>query len=446
MNCAECRENLVACLEGLLEAEQSHQCQAHLESCAACRAEYGAITRLQERLAARGRAAAEVSLVEPVMRVVRQRQIEPERTTLMSLLFKSRWGFGLGAAATAAAIILIIALAAPKAQAKAIEVLVEGAKAVAHLTSIHLRGQVRSPAAENFSDIQPKSTFTSIELWKQVEPELKWRVEKPGRVSAMDGQTTLLFVKPMNLAMKIPQPTPAAFDNGWLLKIADLSNTISNELRHAVAKRWQLSVAAQPGADGRPKSLVTVEAKAGLPDDDYLKNKSFQTADTRRVYRFDAQTQLLEAVQVFLVGKTGETLIFEVSQIEYNQTFDPGLFQVALPANVNWYKEELQKLPDNDKYAALTAQEAARAFFEACGREDWVEAEKFFPMRIDDLFRQYLGGLQLVSVGEPITSKATGPDLFVPYEIKLKGGGNKKMNLHLRKDRQTGRWFYCGGL
>ena len=119
---------------------------------------------------------------------------------------------------------------------------------------------------------------------------------------------------------------------------------------------------------------------------------------------------------------------------------------MALPDNVNWYKEELQKLPDNDKYAAMTAQEAARALFEACGREDWVEAGKFFPMQIPEILRQYLGGVQLVSVGEPFTSKATGPDRFVPYELKLKGGGNKTMNLHLRKDAQTGRWFYCGGI
>jgi len=352
----------------------------------------------------------------------------------------------LGAAATAAAIVVIIALATPKAQAKAADVLARGARAVAKLTSIHLRGQVRSPAAENFGDIEPASEFTSIELWKQFEPDLKWRVEKPGRVSAMDGQSTLLFLKPMNMAMKSPQRTRSAFDNGWLLQIADLSNTISNELKHATAKGWKLSLADEQGADGRAKSVVTVEAKAGLPDDDYLKNKTFATADTRRVYRFDSQTELLEAVRVYLSGTNGETSIFEVSQIDYNQAFDPGLFQVALPANVGWYKEELQKLPDNDKYAAMTAQEAARALFEACGREDWVEAGKFFPMQIPEILRQYLGGVQLVSVGEPFTSKATGLDLFVPYELKLKGGGNKTMNLHLRKDKQTGRWFYCGGI
>jgi anti-sigma factor RsiW len=79
MNCAECRENLVACLEGLLEAEPARQCQAHLESCEACRTEYAAINRLQERLTARGRVAAEVSLVEPVMRVLHQRQISSQK-------------------------------------------------------------------------------------------------------------------------------------------------------------------------------------------------------------------------------------------------------------------------------------------------------------------------------------------------------------------------------
>ena len=114
---------------------------------------------------------------------------------------------------------------------------------------------------------------------------------------------------------------------------------------------------------------------------------------------------------------------------------------------MNWYSEQLQKVPDNDKYAALSAKDSAQALFEACGREDWAEAAKFFPMPIPDVFRQVLGGLELVSVGEPFTSQGSGPgDVFVPYEIKLKGDGVKKMNLHLRKDAQTGRWFYCGGI
>ena len=314
MNCAECRENLVACLEGLLEAEQSRQCQAHLENCEGCRAEHAALGRLQARLAARGRMAAEVSLVEPVMRVVRQRKIEPERTTLLSLLFKSRWGFGLGAAASAAAVILIIALAAPRAQARAADVMARGARAVAKLTSIHLRGQLRTLPADNFEYIDAERDFYPIELWKQLKPELKWRVEKPGRVVLMDGQQTLHYIKTTKVAVKLPQPTPSAFDTEWLHRIANLSNTISNELRLAQAQGWKLDLTEETGADGRLKSIVSVMAKCGLPDDDYTRNKFFHDADTRRVYRFDAQSERLEAVQIYLVRSSGEAAATAVRQ------------------------------------------------------------------------------------------------------------------------------------
>ena len=54
MNCAEFRDNLVACAEGLLDREAMIQCEAHLRVCAECRAEQQAIAGLQQRLVARG--------------------------------------------------------------------------------------------------------------------------------------------------------------------------------------------------------------------------------------------------------------------------------------------------------------------------------------------------------------------------------------------------------
>jgi hypothetical protein len=444
MNCAECRDNLVACLEGLLEAEQSRQCQAHLESCEACRAEYAGITRLQERLVARGRVAAEVSLVEPVMRVVHQRQIEPERTTLMSILFKSRWGFGLGAAASAAAAILIIALATPKAQAKAADVMAKGARAVANLTSIHLRGQLRTEPQDNFSYINKDRDFYPIELWKQFEPALAWRAEKPARVAVMNGQSTVMFIKSANLAVKAPTPLPSAFDTEWLHKLANLSNTITNELKNTLARGWKMNVTEERATDGRDKAVVTIETRSGVPDNDYCKNMFMMNADTRRVYRFDAQTELLEAVQIYLVGKTGEVLIFDLQQIDYNQPIAPAVFQLQLPANVNWYQNEMQKLPDNEKYAAMTAEQAARAYFDALSRQDWTEAEKFRRSTVDEQTRELVGGLDLISVGEAFTSQGY-PGRLVPYELKLKNGKVIKHSIALKKDTKTGRWFVDGG-
>ncbi len=445
MNCAECRDNLVACIEGLLGDEESLQYQTHLETCAACRAEYAAIAKLHQQFVERGQAAADVSIVEPVMRRVLHDQTKQERNTIMSKLF-TRWGLGLTAAAGAAAIILIVVLALPKTQAAAAEVMAKGAQAVANLTSIHLRGQVRTPPAENFGYPDPASDFVTIELWKQFEPDLKWRIEKPGRVAVMDGQSTVLYIKPTNTGMKVPRPAASAFDTDWLHKIANLSNTITKDRDNAIAKGWKLNLAEERAADGRTKSIVTIEAKSDLPDNDYLKNQQFDYSDTRRVYRFDAQSGLLEAVQIYLTRSSGDVLIFEVNQIDYNQPIDPTVFHLDLPANVNWYQEP-QKLTDNEKYAAMTAQQAARALFEACGREDWTEAAKFFPMPIPEMLKQFLGGCQIVSLGEPFTSQGAGPsDQFVPYEIRLKNGGLHKLNLHLRKDPQTGRWFFEGGI
>ena len=442
MNCAECQERLVASVEGLLEGEESLQCQAHLESCATCRAEEAAVARLQKRLAAHGQAAAGVSLVVPVMRRVRAVQTKQESDSIMRKLF-TPWGFGLGTAATAGIVLLGIFLFSPKTAATAAEVMARGAKAIAKLSSVHLRGQLRTPPADNFSAITPDADFVTLELWKQFEPELKWRVEKPGRFVVMDGQSTIHYMRPANVAVKV-QASRSAFDTDWFHRLANLSDTITDELKNAAAKGWKLSLTEARAADGRVKSTVTVMATSGLPENDYLKNKFFDDADTRRVYRFDAQSELLEGVQIYLTGKAGEVLIFELQQIDYNQPIAPAVFHADLPADVKWYQEPRNQ-PGDEKYAALTPEQAARAFFEACGRSDWAEVGKFWPAPMDDRLKQFLGGLELVSLGQPFTSQGYG-GRFIPYEIKLKEGGVKKHNLAVRNDNPLKRWFVDGGL
>ena len=444
MNCVECRDNLVACAEGLLEADQSLQCRTHLEGCADCRAEYEAIACLQEKLIASGRSAAAVSLAGPVMHRVLQARKEPHWIQIMSTLFKNRWGLGLGATAAVAAAMLIMLSSAPKAQATAAAVMTKGAQVMAKLTTVHLRGQLRTDPGDNFSSIDANSDFCTIELWKQFSPQPKWRVDKPGRIALMDGQSTLLYLKePANTAVKIPQVTSSAFDTEWLHRIANLSETITLEVKHAQQQGWKLELTEELGADGKSKSIVTVHAKSGLPDDDYVKNKFFHDADTRRVYRFDGETGRLEAVQIFLNKSSGETQIFDLTQIDYNQPIAPEIWQLDLPANVNWYKEP-QKLPDNEKYASMTADQAASAFFEACGRSDWKEVEKFMSP-VNTRTKNRLGGLAVIKLGDSFSSDAYY-GRFVPYEIKLKSGEVLKHNLAIRNDNPTHRWQVDGGL
>ena len=449
MNCAECRENLIACAEGLLSREEARECHAHLESCAECRAEYRAVTSLQQRLIVRGQSAAQVSIVEPVMRQVLQNKEEKEKETIMSLILKHRWGFGLGTMAAATAIVLAAFLALPQARATATEIMTRGAQTMAKLTTVHLRGQLRTLPQDNFSYINPDRDFVPVELWKQFEPTLKWRIEKPNRVVVMDGQSTVMLIKPRDggeaIGVKFPRRSTSAFDTEWLHRIADLSTTLSNQLRNAQDRSWKLDLSEETGTDGRLKSVVTVMAKTDVPNNDYCRNTFLQDADTRRVYRFDAQSERLEAVQVYLEKPGGEVLIFDLSHIDYNQPIDPSVWHLKIPADVKWatLPGQIPVLPDNEKYASMTAEEAAHSFFEACSREDWTEAEKFMSP-ITDRVKEYLGGLKIISLGESFTSQAYG-GRFVPYEIELRGFV-KKHNLALRKDNAAGRWQVDGGL
>ena len=50
----------------------------------------------------------------------------------------------------------------------------------------------------------------------------------------------------------------------------------------------------------------------------------------------------------------------------------------------------------------MTPLEAARAFFEACAKEDWNEVQKFESV-VDDRMKEYLGGLKIVSLGKTVS-------------------------------------------
>ncbi len=261
----------------------------------------------------------------------------------------------------------------------------------------------------------------------------------------MDGTSTVLFIKP-DYGVKYPNPSSSAFDTQWLHELASLSKTLDQELAAIKAHGWPVTLSQDQGADGKPKSVITVEAKSGLLTSDYLKNKFFATADTRRVYVFDDQSELLESVNIYAHSDSGDKLVFKLDEIEYNQPIDPSVFQFQAPTNVVW-EQPMQILPDNAKYAAMTSEQAARALFEACGQQDWTEAGKFFnPLTGTE--KQMLGGLQVVSIGTHFTSAISlisGAE-FVPYEITLTNGEVKKWNLSLKRDKATSRWYVDGGI
>jgi hypothetical protein len=448
MNCQACREEFAAHLEGLLDEIRQAQFDSHLAGCPACQAELQEVRQLTARLASqRGSVQGDspifaetkigtvpaVSLESVVMgRIVHLQALEIRRLKMRKRLRV----LGISGAMAAAIAVLLLAsfwFAEPAAAERAAaEALAQGAEATPNPSSIHIVAKVRTIAHDNFMMIGEKYDFVRVDVWKQFGDKSKWRVEKPGRVVVMDGESTVMLIRPDHV-VQFPHATPAAFDTGWLLALTEVQDMITHELRAAQARKWDLKLDHVTTGAG-DKVLVTVEAKSGLPAGDYLKNKFFEDADTRRVYRFDAKTKRLEGFDAYLHGADGDVLILSVERIEYDRPIDATVFTLKLPDKVSLLRGP-ERLPDNEKYERMTPEQSARAFFEACGKRDWDEARKFMSP-CDERMQSYLGGLQIVRLGTPFQSKGYG-GWFIPYEIKV----SAKAKIVVRNDKPAKRYL-----
>jgi len=74
MNCAECKEMLVAYLEGLLEDPQKEEVTEHLKDCHACQSESAELTALHGRLVKNGKALSDSRLEDKVLNQIIQEQ------------------------------------------------------------------------------------------------------------------------------------------------------------------------------------------------------------------------------------------------------------------------------------------------------------------------------------------------------------------------------------
>lgn len=104
-----------------------------------------------------------------------------------------------------------------------------------------------------------------------------------------------------------------------------------------------------------------------------------------------------------------------------------------------------------EQYTGMTPEQAAKTLFEACNREDWTEAAKFFKGRpLSDKFKNIYGGLQVVSLGKPFNAwDRNGRKcyaVFVPYEIRLKNGEVHKWQLAIRCENLDNGWQEDGGM
>ena len=147
-----------------------------------------------------------------------------------------------------------------------------------------------------------------------------------------------------------------------------------------------------------------------VPPTDYLRNKYIEDSDHLDGVPVRCRERSCWKTCRFTSTTTApDVLVLRLAPAEYNIDLDPALFQLQLPSNVI-RSTTLTILSDNEKYEQMTPKEAAAAFFAACAKEDWNELLKYLgrtavPQRTKD----YLGGLEVLELGEPFRSRGRMP-------------------------------------
>jgi outer membrane lipoprotein-sorting protein len=462
MNCSQCRELLVGYIEGLLDDNLNQAVKSHLDICAECRKELEQVSSLQKRLVANGASHGQNDLENAVMdRIVREQALklrkanqDKHQVNIWRFIMRSPITRLTAAAVILVAIVVSAALwnrtiptVIPTASASAVQVLTDAAKAVEDVQSIHIKARMRTLPHDNMGMIGLKYDFVPIEMWKKINDAgfVLWRIEKPGRVVVTDGNSTTMLIRP-NHVVKGEKPYPIGSFDSWYGHLMNVDKIIDNALKNTMNQSGdQLCMRNEVLKEGTELVIEIESAAQGDYTNDWCKNKFITDSDHKKVYRFDAETKLLKGFEVFVHTDKKDVLVFEVNDIEYNPQIDDALFTLELPKDVIWLQDP-KVLPDNEKYVNMTPKQAAEAFFKACSEKNWDEVLKFWSMSaIDEELKGYLGGLEVVSLGEPFKS-GRYPGWFIPYEIKFKNGDTKKWNLAVRNDNPAKRFVVDGGI
>jgi len=456
MNCIDCKEKLVELLEGLLPESQRQIVEGHLADCPACQAELNELKELGKRLTSNSKTWQQTNLENVVFdRIIREQNLklkQADRINRQFRIWRKIMNSKITKLAAAAVIIIAVVLSITFLNksiptASAAQILQDAIDAVSDVWSVHMKAQMRTRPNENFSFIGLDCDFVPIEMWKYTDENglVQWRVEKSGRVLLMNGQSTTMLIRP-NGGVLVEKPLPLGCFDSWSGRLLNVHDLLDNELQRAKNNPDREVCLWHKEIEGQDKIILEVEVAADVPEGDYLRNSFITGSDHLKVYQFDAKTKLLEGLQVNVHAENKDVLIFEITDIEYNTELDDSVFALDLPENMNWYGQP-KKLSDNEKYEKMTPKEAATAFFQACAEEDWEEVLKFKTLsRVPEWLRKY-GGLEIIKIGEPFKSDGyCRLGWFVPYEIRLKSGKVKKMNLAIRKDNPAKRFVVDGGL
>lgn len=435
MNCAAAKQQWSENL-GDLQHPLTDSLRQHLAECPECRKCFEQEQKLFHAIRPQQRMTASQHFKERVMNVIVAEETKEREQKKWQIKPLPRWAF----VAVLTTLLISTAAMLPRGlrlfQSPSLRLLAQSVQAMSHIRTVHMVGRMRTLPGDNFELIGTSYGFVPIELWREFGEPSRWRIEKTGRVVVMDGAQSTLYITAGHQAMKA-SPDAGFVDS--LKTLLEPEQILQAEQQAASKGGSELSETESGGI-----ITLTVHQKAkGNFSDPWARNKSIAESDHTSVYRFDAESKRLKELYVFVNINGGKIEVLEITDFRYDEPLPSSLFTLSLPADVNWLQTPAEMKASSTSF--IGPRDVAEFFFKSLASKDWSAMQQVVPQSvIQDSVKEFYGGLQILSIDEPVQS-GLYPGYFVPYNIRLPNGKKRSSRLAVRNDNPEHRWYVDGG-
>lgn len=342
------------------------------------------------------------------------------------------------AAAVVAAIAIIVPLSmTTNVSAQTKKIINSAVEKLVGINNYIVRFNMRTTPNENFATIDANEKFVDGYFEKSFDAPYQWKISKRnGRTALYDGDSVYMWLSGARLGFSMdPQSQDGVLEE--FARLLDPSKLLHAELALLASDNLKASI-----DESGPEIVLVVESEAqGDFTNDYARNTSIPTSDSRRTYVFDKESQLLKSFCVDILSKGRYVTVVKSESITYSETIDWTL-ELKRP-DIEWQgeNEDLQ----NVLLAGTTAVKAVSVIFSGLEKSNIEEVKEAFEYYDIDEIKDRFFGVKVISIGESFKS-GLYPGEYVPIEVKLKDGKELKMNVAVRNDNANGVWVLDGGI